>query len=364
MNTIWIVPIEPLSNRYTTIWYDDIPKILQAEIAEAGTDFVVRTIDGEAVEDQTTAGAFLDFAQTNVYKGSQAVAISKLFSTGQVQSGDRFLVTDAWNFVITPIIYMSELLDIDVDIHGIWCAGAHDPTDILGMKVGKKWSFNQERAWFYACSKNYFATEFHKDMFLKNLDIPECDHHLAEKSAHPSIHLQERCAANQHNLDRDNTIVFTHRLNSDKQPEIFRDLVKHLPTHWNHVITQEENLSKEDYFAMLGKAKIVFSCSLHENFGYGQLEGTMSGALPAVPDRACYSEIYQDPFVYPSEWTESFDKYIEHKDQLVAYLVNMMDNYQNIREVGYPQQVDYIIDQYTYPTEMAKNITTQGNTND
>ena len=357
MNTIWVVPIEPLSNRYTTIWYDDIPKILQSEIAEAGTDFVVKTIDGESIGDQTTTGAFLDFAQTNIYKGSQAVAISKLFSTGQVKAGDRFLVTDAWNFVITPIIYMSELLDIDVDIHGIWCAGAHDPTDILGMKVGKEWAFNQERAWFYACKKNYFASDFHKDLFLQNLDIPEKHHHLAETSAHPSIHLEEQCAKYQANTDRTDTIVFTHRLNADKQPEIFRDLVTHLPTHWNHVITQDENLSKEDYFAMLGSSKIVFSCSLHENFGYGQLEGTMCGGLPAVPDRACYSEMYRPAFVYPSEWTESFDKYLEHRDELVAYLVNMMDNYQEIRDGEYQEQVTQIVNHHTYPTQMAHNIT-------
>lgn len=356
MNTIWVVPIEPLSNRYTAIWYEDIPKILNEEIQRLGKNFQVKTIDGEAVADQTTKGAFLDFAQTNIYKGSQAVAISRLFSTNQVKDGDRFLITDAWNFVITPIIYMSELLDIDVEIHGIWEAGAHDPTDILGMKVGKEWSFNQERAWYYACKQNYFASHFHKDMFLHNLGIPVEHFDRAVKSAHPSIHLEEKCRPFQNNTDRKKQIVFTHRLNSDKQPEIFRDLVNYLPQDWEYVITQDQKLSKDDYFRMLGESKIVFSCSLHENFGYGQLEGTMCGALPAVPDRACYSEIYLDRFKYPSEWTESFDSYLKHRQQLVDYLTDLMYNYDNIRKAEYKAQCEHIVKNYTYPTEMVREI--------
>ena len=355
-NTIYIIPIEPIENRYTKFWYRDIPNILQKEAHTKGKNYNIVTIDGETIPDQTTKGAFLDFGYTNVYKGSQTVAISKLFAEGQVQPGDKFLVTDAWNFITTAIIYMSELLDVPVEIHGIWEAGAHDPSDILGFKVGKDWSFNQERAWFYACDKNYFASDFHRKLFLENLNIPQKDYDRAIRSSHPSIHLQEECQPFQNNQERSNTIVFTHRLNQDKQPEIFRDLVKHLPKDFDYVITQDQKLNKQEYFEMMSKSKIVFSCSLHENYGYGQLEGTMCGCLPVVPDRASYSEIYLEPFKYPSKWTEDYDYYLKHRNELVDFVTNIMYSYDELRNTIYKDQVKHIVSEYTYPKQLVDNL--------
>ena len=137
MKTIYIIPIEPIDARYTKQWYDNIPKLI-ADMAQANNiDVNIVTVDGTAIPEGTTQGAFLDFAATNVYKASQTVAVSELFMSGRVNPGDKFLVTDAWNFIITPIKYMSDLLGIPVEIHSCWHAGAYDPSDILGMKMSK-----------------------------------------------------------------------------------------------------------------------------------------------------------------------------------------------------------------------------------
>ena len=63
--TIWIVPIEPIDQRYTKQWLADIPKILNAEIECTGSNQNVVTIEGQQVADGTTTGAFLDFGKTN-----------------------------------------------------------------------------------------------------------------------------------------------------------------------------------------------------------------------------------------------------------------------------------------------------------
>ena len=136
MKTLYIVPIEPIDQRYTKQWYENIPRLIGSRIALKGTDpWQVVTIDGKQPSMGTTSGAFLDFGVTNIYKASQVERIASLFSHGEVKAGDKFLVTDAWNFTVTAIRYMSDLLDIPVEIHGIWHAGAYDPTDILGMKM-------------------------------------------------------------------------------------------------------------------------------------------------------------------------------------------------------------------------------------
>lgn len=320
---IFIVPIEPIDSRYTKQWYENIPLLITHRAQELGVDVTVTTIDGDDIPENTTSGAFLNFGTTNYYKASQAQAVSKLFMDGLVNPGDKFLITDAWNFVITPIKYMSELLDIPVEIHSIWHAGAYDPSDILGMKMTQPWASNVERSWYYSSTFNYFGSDFHKHMFLKNLGITFQDHHLAVTSGQPYEHLAPLLTKYQKNT-KSNVIMWPHRYNADKQPEIIEDL----STKFNTVITQKHNFSKSEYYDLLGSSKVVFSCSLHENLGVSMIEGTLAGAIPILPDRCCYSEMYMNIFKYPSEWTSSYENYTRHKKDLVAFIEKRMDNYE------------------------------------
>jgi hypothetical protein len=323
MNTIFIVPIEPIDQRYTKQWYDNIPVILRTAISERNLPYTVAVIDGEQPETGTTTGAFLDFGATNVYKATQAAEISRLFSSGIVKAGDKFLVTDAWNFVITPIKYMSDLLDIPVEIHGIWHAGAYDPTDILGYKMQKPWPWHAERSWFHSCDYNYYATNFHKNMFLRNLGIEEEYHHKAVRSGQPHTPIIEQCEQ-YYDKPKCRQLMWPHRYNADKQPEIVEDLHAHAGI--DTVITQKLNLSKADYYQRLGEVQVLFSCSLHENLGISMMEGVLAGCIPIVPDRASYSEMYLSAFKYPSEWTSSWDNYLLHRDKLVAFINQRLDN--------------------------------------
>lgn len=309
MKTLFIVPIEPIDQRYTKQWYDNLPKLIGARVK---TPWSIVTIDGRQIKTGTTAGAFLDFGVTNIYKASQAQDIAARFSRGEVKAGDKFLVTDAWNFVITAIRYMSELMDIPVEIHGIWHAGAYDPTDILGMKMSSSWSSNQERAWYYACDYNYFATNFHKDMFINNLCVnPE----RAIRSGQPHDPIVQLLTAHQ-SAEKHPIVMWPHRYNADKQPEIAEDLNNDV----NITITQKLNLNKADYYLTMGSAAAIFSCALHENLGISVMEGCLAGAIPIVPDRASYAEMYLPVFKYPTEWTSSKENYFKYKTELVNFI--------------------------------------------
>ena len=323
MNTIWIIPIEPIDQRYTKQWYDNIPVVLEKAIKDNNCDYSVVTIDGEDfAPEQRTEGAFLDFGATNVYKATQTAEVSKLFSNGKVKAGDKFLVTDAWNFVITPIRYMSDLLDIPVEIHGIWHAGAYDPTDILGYKMRADWPHHVERSWFHACNYNYYATNFHKDMFLRNLSIPQGDYDKAVRSGQPHELIVDQLTCYQ-DTPKTATVMWPHRYNADKQPEIAEDL----GNHFDMVITQKMNLDKADYYKTMGASRAIFSCALHENLGISVMEAVLTGAIPIVPDRASYKEMYLPEFKYPSEWTESYDNYLNHKTQIIAFINDKINNY-------------------------------------
>jgi hypothetical protein len=51
-------------------------------------------------------------------------------------------------------------------------------------------------------------------------------------------------------------------------------------------------LTKEEYHTLLGESKMVFSANLQETLGISCYEGAVVGAIPLVPDRLSYTEMY------------------------------------------------------------------------
>ena len=162
---IYIIDIEAVETRYTGEWKTHVPNLLK----NRGQN--VHVIEGpHDIPEATTPGAFLNFGGTNVYKASQVEQLGRLFCDGAIKSGDHFLFTDAWHPGIINLKYMSELLNIPVKIHALWHAGSYDPADFLGRLIGDApWVRYAEKSFFHAIDHNYFATQFHIDMFNKNL---------------------------------------------------------------------------------------------------------------------------------------------------------------------------------------------------
>ena len=163
--TVFLIDLESVSTRYTGQWKTHIPKLLEKE------GHNVHVITGPTdIPDATTPGAFLNFGGTNIYKAAQVEAMARLFTQGEVKSGDHFIFTDAWHPGIVNLRYMSELLNIPVTTHGLWHAGSYDPEDFLGRLIGDKpWVRHAEKSFFFCYDHNYFATDFHIKMFAKNL---------------------------------------------------------------------------------------------------------------------------------------------------------------------------------------------------
>jgi glycosyltransferase involved in cell wall biosynthesis len=143
----------------------------------------------------------------------------------------------------------------------------------------------------------------------------------------PMEYLQETLVPYK-NMEKKDTIVFPHRIAPEKQVDIFKDLAKELP-EYEFIVCQEKQLTKNEYHNILGEAKIVFSANLQETLGISAYEGALTGAIPMVPDRLSYTEMYDEDFKYPSEWTESFESYAKHKSKLIEKLKNYMQNHKN-----------------------------------
>jgi hypothetical protein len=335
---IYIVDLEPVETRYTAQWKEHLPALLKKE----GHD--VQVIDGPTdIPSATTPGAFLNFGGTNIYKSAQVEQIGRLFCQGCISAGDHFLFTDAWHPGIINLKYMSELLNIPVKIHALWHAGSYDPHDFLGRLIGDKpWVRFAEQSFYHAIDYNYFATNFHIEMFVRNLlnsgmvENPWLEDDLEEilggewpkivRTGWPMEYMEDILQPYKGMKKRD-LILFPHRIAPEKQLAIFKDLSVHLP-QYEFIICQEQNLTKHEYHTLLGEAKMVFSANLQETLGISCYEGAVVDAIPMVPDRLSYKEMYFDTFKYPSKWTESYNAFTIYRPDLCKAIMMHMNYYE------------------------------------
>ena len=361
--TVFLVDLEAVETRYTGQWKTHVPNLLR----KAGHN--VQIISGpEDIPTATTPGAFLNFGGTNIYKSAQVEQMGRLFCSGSVHAGDHFIFTDAWHPGIINLKYMSELLGIPVVTHGLWHAGSYDPQDFLGRLVGNKpWVRHAEKSFFSAFDHNYFATQFHIDMFHHNLlndgmienpweeedkvDMLEDGKYV--RTGWPMEYMND-ALLNYKNMSKRDLILFPHRIAPEKQVEIFRDLATHLP-QYEFVVCQDQQLTKNEYHNLLGEAKMVFSANLQETLGISCYEGAVVDAIPMVPDRLSYTEMYYDTFKYPSEWTESFEAYETHRSNLCFAIMQHMDNYSTRLPLIHKQAKD-LHDNFFSATGLLNNI--------
>jgi len=321
--TIYIVDIEAVDTRYTKQWKDYLPKQLRHA---TNSDVVV--ISGGETPQATTPGAFLNFGGTNVYKSKQLETIGEMFCKGEIKNEDYFLYTDAWNPTVIQLKYMAELLGVHIRTGGLWHAGSYDPHDFLGRLIGDKpWVRHAEYSMFECYDDNFFASEFHWDLFAETFafDMGVVDQNKMKRVGWPMEYLKNSLDSYK-GMEKRDLILFPHRIAPEKQVDIFRDLSEHLK-EYEFVVCQERELTKNEYHNLLGEAKIVFSANLQETLGISWYEGALVDAIPMVPDRLSYSEMALPEFKYPSKWTEDWGSYVKYRGEIVNKIRDYMENY-------------------------------------
>ena len=350
---IYLIDLEYVETRYTAQWKTEFPQ----QIADqTGQDITV--IEGpEDIAACTTPGAFLNFAGTNIYKSEQVKILGEYFNNNEIKNGDHFVFADAWHPGILNLKYMLDLFQIDATIHGLWHAGSYDPHDFLGRLIGDKpWVRHTEQALFHSIDKNYFASNFHIELFLNTFGEDCAIQEKIVRTGWPMEYLTPVLQADTVGTEKQNLILFPHRNAPEKQLNMFEDLKNELP-EYNFMNCQEHKLTKKDYHKLLGEAKMVFSANLQETLGISCYEILRTGGVPFVPNRLSYTEMYEDIFLYPSEWTETWKSYQEHKEEIKERIVYFMDNF-NSNEIQGAINVnkDMLEEQYFSATNLYKEL--------
>lgn len=283
---LYNIPIEKLEERYSADWFN----YFLSEFNRLHVKYI--TIYPQPLTSRIQQGSFLDVAGTNYFKAMQLAEICKLLFEGKIKKGDIFFFFDLWFPGIEMLAYIRDGLDIDFKICGILHAGTYDPFDFLFQKGMFRWGANLENCWFEIFDAIFVGTQFHKELIISTRNAYPQRIHVTGLPIYPYFVKK---------TDRENIVVFPHRLDPEKNPKTFDKISKQLAKsypNWKFIKSKDVCKTKQDYYDLLNKSKIAVSCADQETFGIAMIEATLCGCFPVVPNKLSYEELYNGLFKY------------------------------------------------------------------
>ena len=338
---LYVVPIEPLEERYSEQWLKWTQHYFSQNKQTPHKLIVPRTNGYQRIKN----GAFLDVVGTNLYKSRQMSVILKLFEDGKVRDGDIFWFHDLWFPGLESLFYIRDALGINFKIFGCLHAGTYDPHDFLTRKGMGSWGMPLERAWFNEVDGIFVATKFHKKLLIDSGRINVWNEWWGDNVRVTGFPFYSMDIRGESTLGWDYSIkwlidpynvhiVFPHRLDPEKQPEKFDELEAVLRQdprckNWKFTKTKEVCTNKESYYKLLRNADVAVSFALQETWGIAMQEALVCGAVPVVPNRLSYTEMYGVPDGLRDNFTNIsvlFDGTVQGAAERIKHIV--FENYE------------------------------------
>jgi len=320
---IYILGLEPLKERYTEWWESYIPKEFKKVTKN------VSVIEGEKITDKVETGTVLDASGTNYWKTTQLQKIIKMFHNKEIEPYSIFFVTDIWFPGIEMIRYMSTLYDIPVHIWGVWHAGSSTMNDFA--EPMHYWSKYFEVGFLNICDGVFVGSDYSRNSIIARLlyFLPELEvENIANKIYAYGMPLDTTKMSKYYSTKKNNIILFPHRPDEEKNPHIFINIINALSMYWddfkdnkfifctskekyqsqsmwvnaalaelmhNHPnVIKLEDLTKDKYYKLLAKSKLVVSTTSEENFGYCAVEALSVGTKVLLPNNFSHPEIVEN----------------------------------------------------------------------
>lgn len=282
---IYYVPIEPYETRYTADWI----KQFTNEFEKNGIEYEV--ILGNQITSVIKCGSVLDACGTNIYKLSQLTKLINLIISDVIKDGDCIFFADAWFPGVESLFYIRNLTKINFKIFGILHAGTYDKNDFTYREGMRPWGKFMEAGWLMGFDKIFVATFYHKEL-IRNYSIAEA--FSTNRIIVTGLPFYAENLRNKYgNANKEDIVVFPHRLNEEKRPELFDELstiIHNLDSNIKCIKTLEVTNTRDEYFRLLAKSKVMVSFALQETFGYSTLESMALGNKVFVPNDLSYVE--------------------------------------------------------------------------
>jgi len=278
---IWTVPIEPLEGRYSADWN----RWFAATWGEQ-----TRWIYGDSVSGEIGTGDFLDVFNTHKYKASQVIKIAELIEAGAIKENDCLFFHDLW-FPLEQVFYMLDARGLDVKVAGFMHCGSYSRHDLLHRSGMNDWAADVERGWLRRLDRILVFSEHHKRQLMTHRGVPDFKVRVVPFPA--ALHDLEYYRSDQKSI----RVLWPHRPGPDKVSPEGERLIAKLEESGQHVYrTWERCSSKSEYYKALGRAEFVVCWPPSETFGIAAMEAGYLGAMPIVPNRLSYRDLYSHRF--------------------------------------------------------------------
>lgn len=353
MTTLYILPIEPLEERYTAEWYRNLPVRFSKYFKE------VITIDGVQTTDGVDVGAFLDMNSTIYYKAAQMQKVSELFRKKQIKDGSTFFISDIEFWGIESLRLMSQLNGVKIKIYGFLHAASYTKED--AFEVAAPYQKYTELGWVAACDGIFVGSAYHADAFFERRIKPFAAADDIETLKNKFIVSGNPLFKEEYpdrGVEKKNKIIISNRFDFEKRPNeslTFAYLMKkrrpdvevvittsratfRSNQQWlvdfargmeqDGIVTIKAGLTKAQYHTELQESKIMLSNSIEENFGYCIAEALAYSTYPLLPNKLSHPELVDgyEPFLYNS-YDEILDKMEYLLTECEVNTTSMLDNY-------------------------------------
>lgn len=316
-NTIYYVPIEPLTERYTEQWY----RLFPVEFKKHWDDVIV--IDGQPLlADTIKVGTFLDINSTCHYKFSQLQQIAKLFNDGLVKNGDTFFFGDIEFWGLESIRLMADMNHVKVKIFGFLHAASYTIED--AFEIAAPYQKYTELGWVLACDKVFVGSNYHKQAFMERRAS------LCDTNTHKIINSKIIVTGNplfkdeykEYDVfDKKFQLVISNRFDWEKRPNLSLDFAWVLKNRYpdlkiivctsrkkftsnkpwlveyaraldrQSIIEIRDGLSKDQYHYLLAESRFMLTNTIEENYGYCVVEALHYMCMPIAKNAYSHPEL-------------------------------------------------------------------------
>lgn len=291
MKTV-MMPIEPLEERYSNQWREWFDKYWES---------VHFSCNGMCLDNKIKVGNFLDVFGTNHWKATQMAELVKHLEQKDFgdNSTDWVFFHDLWSPEVLTLAYIRDGADLPFKIAGCLHAGTWDKHDFLSKKNMTFWARQMESSILKVADLIFVATNFHKNMIVREMAEMTGRLTLEDKLRVTGFPIYADFSYREEPATRLPFVVFPHRLNEEKGPDLFAELAMRMAdTSYKFFRTKNICSTKDEYYRLLGDAEFAVSFAEQETWGIAMQEALFGGCIPIVPDRLSYREMYPEDFRY------------------------------------------------------------------
>lgn len=320
-NKIWYLPLEQLPERYTGQLYDHTIRDLD------NTDVEYEVVHGDTLTDEVETGQVLDAESRNYYAMSQIQTLLKKVKAGELTDGDIVFNQDFWHLGQLSLQYLSDIRDWDIGLYGFVCSGSFEEHDFVNRQGMTEWAKHLEKAWVETYDGLFVGNRRMRDMLMARSPNPSKIHVTGLPLSQEWIY--DRVTPKSTD-EKEDIVVFPHRWDEEKRPDMFNEMADLYGDEYRFIHTTgrtgsigngpepHEDVevirnpeSKEPYYELLSRAKVVFSSALQDTVGNAMFESISLGCVPVVP-RGQYDEYIPREYRY-----QRYDRY--EAGQLIDY---------------------------------------------